>query len=129
MIHPPPPIALCFAWIAILAGCNTATTPAGDGANGQRDGHRVRRRRELGGAGPVAASTVATATPAPHPDPATRISRGRSIYRLRRVLGSKTDHASLIQPPPRYLVATPALRSGSKVTPNEWRARIQPRAR
>ena len=39
-------IALCFAWIAVLGGCSTATTPhASDGASGRRATATAGRRR------------------------------------------------------------------------------------
>lgn len=104
-------IALCFAWIAVLAGCSTATTPTP--ATAPADSATATAGPTPAGSsaapGPVAASTVATVTLAPHLDPASPISRGRSIYFDYDEYSIKTDYASLIQLHSRYLVATPAL--------------------
>ena len=104
-------IALFFATSAVFAGCSTTTTPlpATAPAGDAMAAPGATTAGNPSAPGSVAASTVATVTLAPHLDPASPISRGRSVYFDYDEFSIKSEYSSLIQLHSRYLVATPAL--------------------
>jgi peptidoglycan-associated lipoprotein len=103
-------LALCASLFFVGCSSTPVESSAGSGAAGAPPAATSATPGTSGAAGPVASSTVATVTLAPHLDPASAISRERSVYFDYDDFSIKPEYASLLERHAKYLMANPTLK-------------------
>ena len=103
--------AFVFASSALLFGCSS--TPVDQSADAKPATAAPAASSASGASaasGSVGSSNVATVTLAPHLDPASPISRQRSVYFDYDVFTVKPEYVGLLERHARYLIANPTLK-------------------
>lgn len=104
-------VPLTILVCAVFAGCSSTpvappATASPIGVTGQAS---AAGPGQAGTVQPVAASTVATVTVAPHLDPRNLLSAERSVFFEFDDFAIRSDHAALIERHGRYLASKPTL--------------------